>query len=81
MNDNEFGNYLYALRKNAGLRQDEVARHIGVTNKAVSKWENGRSKPKTELLCKLADIFGVTAEALQNRMINNASVHTSADEK
>jgi len=64
MNDYEFGNYLYALRKNAGLSQTELANQLGVTNKAVSKWENGKSKPTTETLRNIADLFGVSVETL-----------------
>lgn len=64
MNDYEFGNYLYELRKNAGLSQMELALQLDVTNKAVSKWENGKAKPSTETLRKLADLFGVTVDGL-----------------
>lgn len=64
MNDYEFGNYLYALRKNAGLSQTELANQLGVTNKAVSKWENGKSKPTTETLRNIAVLFGVSVETL-----------------
>ena len=59
MRDYEFGNYLYALRKKAGISQTELARQLGVTNKAVSKWENGNSKPGTGTLRKLAAVYGV----------------------
>ena len=47
MNDFEFGNYLCALREKKGFTQGELAERLGVSNKAVSKWENGRSRPKS----------------------------------
>ena len=68
MNNYKFGNYLYALRKNACLTQAAVAFQLGVTNKAVSKWENGKSKPNTETLNKLADLYGVSADSLLENM-------------
>ena len=64
MNDYEFGNYLYGLRKKAGLSQTELALQLDVTNKAVSKWENGKAKPSTGTLRKLADLFGVSVDGL-----------------
>ena len=64
MNDYEFGNYLYELRKKAGLSQTELAWQLGVTNKAVSKWENGKAKPSTETIRKLVSLFGVSADTL-----------------
>lgn len=41
MNDYEFGNYIYRLRSMSKMSQSELASKIGVTNKAVSKWEVG----------------------------------------
>ena len=64
MNDFEFGNYLYDLRKKAGISQNELAWQLGVTNKAVSKWENGKCKPSTETLRKLATVYGVSVDDL-----------------
>lgn len=64
MNDYEFGNYLYALRSKAGLTQKEIAQQLGVTNKAVSKWETGKSKPTTNALRKLAVLFGLSVDRL-----------------
>lgn len=64
MNDYQFGNRLFRLRRNAGLSQMEMARKIGVTNKAVSKWENGTAKPSTNALHKLSCLFGVSIEEL-----------------
>ncbi len=68
MNDYEFGNYIYELRRRAGLSQTELAAEIGVTGKAVSKWEVGKAKPGVETIRKLAALFQVSVdELLQKR--------------
>lgn len=61
-----FGSCLavYELRREKGLSQKELGALIGVSNKAVSKWETGASAPKTETIIKLAAVLGVTAEEL-----------------
>ena len=64
MNDYEFGNYIFELRKQAGLSQSGLAEKIGVSNKAVSKWEVGKAKPGTESIRKLAALFQVSVEEL-----------------
>ena len=48
MNDYKFGNYLANLRYKSNMSQTVLAEKLGVTNKAVSKWENGKAKPTTE---------------------------------
>ena len=64
MNDYKFGNFIFELRKRNGISQTELAELLGVTNKAVSKWENGRAKPKTEILQKMAAYFKLPIEEL-----------------
>lgn len=64
MNDYAFGNFLYTLRTEKSLSQTQLGEMLGVTNKAVSKWENGSAKPNTSLLPKLAEILGATVEEL-----------------
>ncbi len=61
---NDFGNFLYSLRKQRGWTQTELADRLGVTNQAVSKWENGDSFPDTGLLVPLAELFGVSVDEL-----------------
>lgn len=46
MNDYSFGEYLYQKRKQSGDSQNELGKKLGVTGKAVSKWENGVSQTK-----------------------------------
>ena len=64
MNDYNFGNYIYHLRSKAGFTQNELAEKLGVTNKAVSKWESGKTKPTTNTLRKIAVLFGISINEL-----------------
>ena len=64
MNDYNFGNLLYELRDKANLTQDELAKKLGITNKAVSKWENGKAKPTIDILKKLSILFNIPIENL-----------------
>ena len=64
MNDYKFGNFIYDLRKRSGISQADLAAILGVTNKAVSKWENGKAKPKTDILRKMALYFKIPIEEL-----------------
>ncbi len=43
-NENQLGNRIAELRKEAGLTQEQLAGKLGVTYQAVSKWENGVSQ-------------------------------------
>lgn len=68
MQSYDLGNRIYELRKAKCLSQKELGEMLGVSNKSVSKWENGVTIPKTETLVKLAQIFGIsTQELLQGK--------------
>jgi len=64
MNDYAFGNLICAHRRKRGLSQAQLADMVGLSAKAVSKWENGYAKPTTGTLRKLAEIFGVDVSEL-----------------
>lgn len=61
------GNQIASYRKNAGLTQEALAKKLGVTNQAVSKWESGLACPDIQLLPELADLFGITIDELFGR--------------
>lgn len=56
------GGYLAALRKGAGMTQQEAADRLGVSNKTISKWESGGGFPDIAILPALAELYGVTAD-------------------
>ena len=58
------GNLMAKLREDGGMSQSELGSLLGVTNKAVSRWENGRGYPDTSLLLKLSEILGITVDEL-----------------
>ncbi len=69
------GNRIAENRKRLGLTQDALAEKLGVTAQAVSKWENDQSCPDITTLPKLADIFGISTDALLGH--ENTQVHTA----
>lgn len=58
------GKRIATLRRDKGLKQDELAQQLGVTPQAVSKWENDQTCPDITLLPKLAQILGVSVDEL-----------------
>ena len=67
MRDFVFGEYISASRKKLGITQEQLAQKLGVSNKAVSKWESGASKPSIERLKGLAKIFKVSMEEILSK--------------
>lgn len=64
MKNNDLGKFIYELRKENNLTQKELADKINVTDKAVSRWENGKNYPDIEMLQSLGEIFGVSVSEL-----------------
>ena len=64
MDKYKFGEFIYQKRKALGLTQDELGRKLGVTNKAVSKWEVGETLPEITMLEPLAKIFMISVDEL-----------------
>ena len=58
------GRLIRALRAGQGLTQLQLAQRLGVSDRAVSKWENGRGAPDVTLLRALAEALDVNIEAL-----------------
>lgn len=64
MRDYSFGNFISTLRMRKGLSQYQLGVLVGVSDKAVSKWENGASKPRINTIRKLAQVFELSVDEL-----------------
>ena len=64
MKKETFGNMVAVLRKEKGMTQLELAEKMGVTDKAVSKWERDLSFPDVSSIPKLAEILEVSVDEL-----------------
>ena len=64
MRDYSFGNFLHELRLRRGLTQYQLGALVGVSDKAVSKWENGSSRPQSNILYKLCEVLGISVDEL-----------------
>ena len=64
MDNQKIGAFISARRKEKGLTQAQLAEQLGVTNKAVSKWESGNGLPDISLFPVLSELLGVTADEL-----------------
>ena len=58
------GERIIALRKDNNISQIQLAKALGVTRQAISKWENDQSNPDTLNLIKLADLLNTDVEYL-----------------
>ncbi|OPX92050.1 MAG: transcriptional repressor DicA [Pelotomaculum sp. PtaB.Bin104] len=65
-NFTKMAQFIFELRRGKKLTQKELAEQLGVTDKAVSKWERGLSCPDISLLSKLSHVLGVTTSELLN---------------
>lgn len=64
MNNQDFGNFVSLLRKEQGLTQKELGEKLNLTDKAISRWENGRSYPDIETIEQLALVLDVSINEL-----------------
>ena len=60
MNNQTMGAMVAALRKEKGMTQADLAARMGVTDKAVSKWERDLSLPDVHSIPKLAQVLGIS---------------------
>jgi len=72
----EFSEKIRFLRKKYKLSQAELGKRVGVSNRAVSKWENGESMPSTDTLLSIATVFGVNLDFFLKRDVKEKKEKT-----
>lgn len=64
MEQDKIGKFILICRKEKGLTQMQLAEKLNITNRAVSKWETGKSMPDASLMLDLCEILGITVNEL-----------------
>ena len=81
MNQTEIGEFIAKCRKEKKLTQAQLAERLNITDRAVSKWETGKSMPDSSIMLELCDILGITVnELLSGEKIDMESYEKKADE-
>lgn len=73
MDKYKVGNFITSLRKEKSISQGQLGLLLGVTNKAISKWENGNNQPEVEMLYRLSEVLGVSVDELVHGERENKS--------
>lgn len=77
----KIGNFISSLRREKGMTQEMLGESLGVTNKTISRWENGNYMPKIEMFKTLSELFGVSVnELLCGERIAEGEFREKADE-
>ena len=81
MDQVKIGKFIAELRRRAGLTQEALGEKIGVTNKTISRWENGDYMPNIEMLQLLAEEFSISiSEILAGEKFSDEESRHKADE-
>lgn len=81
MNQQKIGGFIASQRKQKNMTQAELAEKLGITDRAVSKWETGKCMPDPSLYKSLCEMLGITINELINgEFIKAENVQTNTDE-
>ena len=64
MDHEKIGRFIAACRKEQGLTQADLAEKLGITDRAVSKWETGRSLPDASIMLELCNYLKININEL-----------------
>ena len=71
MDQLKIGKFIAECRKQKNLTQMQLAEKLGITDKAISKWERGVAMPDSSIMLELCDILGISVnELLSGEKIN-----------
>ena len=80
MNQERIGKFISELRKEKSMTQDQLAEKLGVTDKSISRWENGKTMPDLSMLTILSRELNVEiSELLNGRRMNKEELEKLRD--
>ena len=76
MDQIKIGKFIAECRKKQGLTQMQLAEKLNITDRAISKWENGRSMPDSSIMLELCDILKITVnDLLSGEKVNMENIN------
>lgn len=80
MNQIEIGRFITECRKSMNMTQSDLANRLGITNRAVSKWERGNSIPDVSIMLELCEILNISVnELLCGKRLNKIEEKNEAE--
>lgn len=77
----KIGKFLAELRRERELTQEKLSERLGISNKTVSRWENGNYMPPVEMLMELSDFYRVSInEILSGKRLDSAETQAAAED-
>ena len=64
MNQEKIGKFISELRKEKGMTQANLADQLGITDRAISKWETGKSMPDSSIMLDLCNLLSINVNEL-----------------
>lgn len=64
MNQEKIGKFIAECRKEQGFTQAALAEKLGITDRAISKWENGKSMPDASIMLELCEVLKINVNEL-----------------
>lgn len=81
MNQEKIGKYIVECRKKKNMTQQELAEKLGVSDRTIGNWENGRNMPDLSLFKPLSEILGISiAELLDGGKIDKNNIAYKSEE-
>lgn len=81
MNQEKIGKFISKCRKDKKLTQEQLASELGISDRAVSKWERGLNLPDASLMIELCNILGISVnELLTGEIIEKKDYMEKAEE-
>ena len=82
MNQTAIGSYIAHKRREQNLMQEQLAQQLGVSNKTISKWENGKCMPDYSIIQRLCEVIHVSLpELMDGEDAADSSVRVYDDEQ
>lgn len=76
MNQTEIGTFIAKCRKEQNLTQAQLAEKLNITDRAISKWETGKSMPDSSIMLELCAILGINV----NELLSGERIETKHSE-